>query len=350
MSKNRGRRNPVQKHRSGFVSILGRPNAGKSTLLNALIGAKVAIVADKPQTTRTLVQGVYTEPMAQIVFLDTPGIHDAQSLINKRMMLAVAEALEGRDLLLYVVDATREASEDDAKALEWVKRTKTRAIAVINKIDLLENHALVLPVIERHKALHDFIEYIPLSASAGDGVDELRKLIVRHLPPGPAYFPADYLTDQPERFLLAEIIREKVLHVTRQEVPHSVAVTIERWEDTPRVTKVDATIHVEREGQKPIIVGAGGSRLKEIGTQARIEAEALLGRKLFLQIYVRVSEKWRERDSFLDELDWRKQLGVAPREAIEPTGMKPEAAADAQEPSTQEAEAPEPEVQEPDAR
>jgi GTP-binding protein Era len=326
MSKSRGRRNPVQKHRSGFVSILGRPNAGKSTLLNALIGAKVAIVTDKPQTTRTLVQGVWTEPNAQIVFLDTPGIHDAQSLINRRMMKAVAEALEGRDLLLYVIDATREASEDDAKALEWLKRTETPAIAVINKIDLLDNHAQVLPVIERHKALHDFAEYVPLSAAAGDGVDALRKLIARRLPAGPAYFPEDHLTDQPERFLLAEIIREKILQVTRQEVPHSVAVTIEQWEETPRLAKVEATIHVEREGQKPIIVGTGGARLKEIGTQARVEAEQLLGRKLFLQLYVRVTDKWRERESFLDELDWRKMQGAEPREAIEPTGMKPAAA------------------------
>lgn len=309
MSKNRSRNKTA--HRSGFVSILGRPNVGKSTLLNALVGAKIAIVADKPQTTRTTIQGVWTAPETQIVFLDTPGIHDAQSLINRRMMKAVADALDGRDLLLYVVDATHEPAEEDRKALEWVKRSETKAIAVLNKIDLLENKSLLLPLIAAYQALHEFDLLIPVSAVSGEGVEGLRKAIVESLPAGPAYFPADYLTDQPERFLLAEIVREKILHVTRQEVPHSVAVTIDEWDESPRLAKVSATIHVERAGQKPIIMGTGASRLKEIGTAARLECEALFGKKIFLKLFVKVSEKWRDSEKFLNELDWRTNYSTA---------------------------------------
>jgi GTPase len=303
MSKNRSRNKPT--HRAGFVSILGRPNVGKSTLLNALVGAKIAIVADKPQTTRTTIQGVWTSAETQIVFLDTPGIHDAQSLINRRMMKAVADALDGRDLLLFVVDANHEPAEEDRKALEWVKRSETKAIAVLNKIDLLENKALLLPRIAAYQGYHEFELLIPVSAATGEGVEDLRKAIAERLPAGPAYFPADYLTDQPERFLLAEIVREKILHVTRQEVPHSVAVTIDEWDESPRLAKISATIHVERAGQKPIIMGTGALRLKEIGTAARLEAEALFGKKIFLKLFVKVSEKWRESEKFLNELDWR---------------------------------------------
>jgi len=262
-------------------------------------------VADKPQTTRTTVQGVWTAPETQIVFLDTPGIHAAQSLINRRMMKAVADALDGRDLLLYVVDATHEPAEEDRKALEWVKRSETKAIAVLNKIDLLDNKALLLPLITAYQALHEFDLLIPVSATTGEGVEDLRKAIVERMPEGPAYFPADYLTDQPERFLLAEIVREKILHVTRQEVPHSVAVTIDEWDESPRLAKVSATIHVERAGQKPIVMGTGASRLKEIGTAARLECEALFGKKIFLKLFVKVSEKWRDSEKFLNELDWR---------------------------------------------
>ncbi|MDR3718096.1 MAG: GTPase Era [Bryobacteraceae bacterium] len=323
MSKNRSRNKTAAKvaHRSGFVSILGRPNVGKSTLLNALVGAKIAIVADKPQTTRTTVQGVWTDPATQIVFLDTPGIHAAQSLINRRMMKAVADALDGRDLLLYVVDVKHEPAEEDRKALEWVKRSETKAIAVLNKIDLLENKALLLPLIAAYQALHDFDLLIPVSATTGEGVEDLRKAIVERLPAGPAYFPADYLTDQPERFLLTEIVREKILHVTRQEVPHSIAVTIDEWDESPRLAKVSATIHVERAGQKPIVMGTGASRLKEIGTAARLECEALFGKKIFLKLFVKVSEKWRDSETFLNDLDWRTNYSTA-----EPENDAPEAA------------------------
>ena len=308
MSKHRARRKPgaaESAHRSGFVSILGRPNVGKSTLLNALIGEKIAIVTAKPQTTRTLIQGVWTSDAAQIVFLDTPGIHDASSLINRRMMKSVAAALDGRDLLLFVVDATREPRPEDRQAMEWIKRSPAPAFAVLNKIDLLHDKGALLALTTAYKEWHEFEEFFPVSAHTGEGLEELRTAIVVRLPMGPPYFPADYLTDQPERFLVAETIREKVLLTTRQEVPHSVVVTIDAWEEMPRLARVSATIHVERAGQKPIVVGAAGARLKQIGTQARLDAERLMGKKLFLQLFVKVTENWRERDEFLNELDWR---------------------------------------------
>jgi GTP-binding protein Era len=307
MSKHRTRKRAGAEspHRCGFVSILGRPNAGKSTLVNALVGQKIAIVTDKPQTTRTSIQGVWTSDAAQIVFLDTPGIHAAASPINRRMMQAVAGALDGRDLLLFVADATREPRPEDQLALEWVKHSQTPAFAVLNKVDLLSDKGLLLPLTETYKGWHEFEEFFPVSAQTGEGLEQLRAAMIQRLPLGPACFPADYLTDQPERFLVAETIREKVLLVTRQEVPHSVAVTIEEWTETPRLFKIAATIHVERNGQKPIVIGAAGARLKEIGTQARGDCEKLLGKKMFLQLFVKVSEKWREREEFLNQLDWR---------------------------------------------
>ena len=219
------------KLKSGFVSIIGRPNAGKSTLLNALVGTKLAIVADKPQTTRTTVQGIWTTPEAQVVFLDTPGIHKADSLINKRMMHEVRNALDERDLLLYLVDATRRIDAEDDHALDLLRKAETPAFLVVNKIDRVKPKNNLLPVLEAWKAKFDFKAYLPISALKGEGVDELRAAIVEALPKGPAYFPADQVTDQPERFLAAELIREKILHETRQEVPHSVAVFVDVWEE-----------------------------------------------------------------------------------------------------------------------
>ena len=302
--------NPVPSHRSGFVSILGRPNAGKSTLLNALVGQKLAIVADKPQTTRTTIQGVWTSPEAQVVFIDTPGIHDADSLINRRMMQSIQEALDQRDLLLFLHDANAGPGERDEAALELVRRTGTPAFLLLNKVDRLKSRAALLPHLEWFRQRHDFAEYFPISAKTLQGVEELRAAILARLPEGPAYFPEDHVTDQPERFIAAEIIREKILLLTRQEVPHSVAVLIDQWEDTPRITRVAATIHVERTGQKAIVLGSKGSRLKEIGTQARLEIESLLGRRFFLSLFVKVSPDWRENPSFLRDLDWRAQTGA----------------------------------------
>jgi GTP-binding protein Era len=295
--------------RSGFISIIGRPNAGKSTLLNALVGQKVAIVADKPQTTRTSIQGVLTTPEAQVVFLDTPGIHKADSPLNKRLMDAVRASLEERDLLLFVADAAHGFQEQDRKAIDVARKTSAPVLLVLNKVDLLEDKAALLPLIEQYKAVFEFADYFPISASRRIGLDELLKAIVDRLPEGPSYFPEDYVTDQPERFLAAELIREKVLLATRQEVPHAVAVTVEKWEETPKITGIYATIHVERDGQKGIVIGAKGSMLKRIGTLAREEMEKLFGFKIYLDLHVRVQPNWRERADFLNALDWRTMTG-----------------------------------------
>ncbi len=295
--------------RSGFVSLIGRPNAGKSTLLNALIGQKVAIVADKPQTTRTSIQGVLTLPEAQIVFVDTPGIHKADTPLNKRLMNTVRASLDQRDLLLFVADAARTFEEEDRRAVDLARKAETPVVLVLNKVDLVKEKARLLPLIESYKAMYEFVEFVPVSAAKGAGLDDLRRVILDRLPEGPAYFPEDYVTDQPERFLAAELVREKVLLATRKEVPHSVAVTVDRWEETPRITRIYATIRVEREGQKPIVIGANGSMLKRIGTLARVEMEKLFGTKIFLDLHVRVQPGWREQRAFLDALDWRTMAG-----------------------------------------
>jgi len=297
-------------HRAGFVAILGRPNAGKSTLLNALMGTKLAIVASKPQTTRTAIQGVLTLPEAQIVFLDTPGIHKSTTPLNKRMMDTVRAAADAPDVVLFVIDSLARFTEEDAQAVDLAKKAGAPVIAVLNKVDWLDEKPKLLALIERYRALHDFAAYIPISARAGQGLDELRKEIVARLPEGPAQYPADYLTDQPERFLAAEVIREKVLHHTQQEVPHAVAVIIESWEDTPKLLRIAATIYVERPGQKAILIGAGGAALKKIGTLARQELERSLGRKIFLQTLVKVRAGWRQDAAFLAAMDWRSVTGM----------------------------------------
>ena len=297
--------------RSGFVSLVGLPNAGKSTLLNALVGQKVAIVADKPQTTRTSIQGVLTlHDEAQVVFVDTPGIHRADTPLNKRMMDTVRAALEERDLLLLVADATKPFGEEDRRAIDVARKTSTPVLLVLNKVDLLKDKAVLLPLIEQYKAVFEFADFVPLSAARGTGLDELRKVILARMPEGPAYFPEDYITDQPERFLAAELIREKALHATRQEVPHSVAVEVDRWEETAQITRIYATIRVERPGQKAIVIGAKAATLKKIGTLARQEMERLFGVRIYLSLHVRVQPGWREKSAFLDALDWRTMAGT----------------------------------------
>lgn len=296
--------------RSGFVSLVGRPNTGKSTLLNALIGQKLAIVADKPQTTRTSIQGVLTLPgEAQVIFVDTPGIHRADTALNKRMMDTVRAALEERDLLLFLADASQPFGEEDRRAIDIVNKTSTSVVLVLNKVDLLKDKGVLLPLIEHYKAAYEFADYVPVSAVKGLGLDELRRVILEGLPQGPAYFPDDYVTDQPERFLAAELIREKVLHATRQEVPHSVAVAVDRWEQAPQITRIYATIRVERPGQKAIVIGSHGAGLKKIGTLARQEMERLFGIRIYLSLHVRVQPGWREKAIFLDALDWRTMAG-----------------------------------------
>lgn len=299
---------------SGFVSLLGRPNTGKSTLLNALLGAKLAIVSPKPQTTRALIQGVLTLPQAQIVFLDTPGIHQAGSLFNRQMMENVRAALVERDLLVYVADALLPVRDADREAIGLLRHRRTPALLALNKIDRLKDKALLLPAIEQYRALHDFADYLPISALTGQGLDTLRAAILARLPEGPAYFPPDYITDQPERYLAAELIRERVIRETREEVPHAVAVLVDEFEETPRLTRISATIYVEREGQKGIVIGAKGLLLKKIGTLARQEIESLLARKVFLELFVKVRPHWRESREFLAMLDWRSMVGKELRE------------------------------------
>jgi GTPase len=294
--------------RSGFVSILGRPNAGKSTLLNALLGTKVSIVADKPQTTRTTVQAVWNTPRGQVVFLDTPGIHKSDTLFNKRMMHAVRMALDERDLLLFVADATYEFSTEDSQALDLVRKAETPVWLLMNKVDRVSDKQQLLPRIEAYTKAFEFEQVFPISARQGEGLDKLKQALLERMPEGPQYFPPDFLTDQPERFLSGELIREKILLETRQEVPHSVAVLVEAFEEKKTLTRIAATIYVERDGQKAIIIGSKGSMLKAIGTAARLELEELLGRKVHLELFVKVRNNWRESPEFLNELDWRTVL------------------------------------------
>jgi len=319
--------------RSGFVTILGRPNVGKSTLLNTLIGSKIAIVTAKPQTTRSALQGVLTldgeknpfgvtippspgetdaakasSPMAQIVFLDTPGILEPRSRLDEMMVEEIRVALADRDLLLFLVDASQPFGPKDEAALEWIKTAGVPCFLLLNKIDRIAKPSL-LPLIDEYQKLHDFAEVIPISALTGENIPLLLERILARLPEGPLYYPADHLTEQPVRFLVAEMIREKIIQATRQEVPHAAAVVVERFEERENVTYIAAEIIVEREGQKGILIGVGGEMLKHIGTLARKDIEEFLGRKVFLELHVKVREKWRDNPRFLAELDWRRMVG-----------------------------------------
>jgi len=300
-------------HRSGFVSIIGRPNAGKSTLINALVGEKIAIVTEKPQTTRMNVQGILNvkaqrgRPAGQIVFIDTPGVHKPDSRLNRKMMQEIHAALESRDLILLLVDVTEKFGPADEQVLELVKRTGAPVFLLLNKVDRLHKEKL-LPIIEHYSRLHAFQEVIPISALKRDGLDALIDRVVRALPPSPPLFPEDQLTDQPERFLAAEIIREKVLLKTGQEVPYATAVIVERYEELPKLTRIAAAIYCERDGQKAILIGKGGEKLKAMGTAARQELERRLEKKVFLELFVKVKPGWRQSAAFVEELDWRRQL------------------------------------------
>jgi GTP-binding protein Era len=310
--------------RSGFVSIVGRPNAGKSTLLNALVGEKLAIVTHKPQTTRNRICGIVNvkragrRPAGQIIFVDTPGIHKPADALNKRMMQEVYDAVEGCDLLLLIADAAQKFGAGDQFALDLVKRSKLKTFLLLNKIDLIDKGKL-LPVIEHYSALHNFAEVFPISATKKDGLEVLLNKVVASLPEGPQYFPPDQVTDQPERFVAAELIREQVLVLTQQEVPYASSVIIEQFEESERLVKIAAVIYVERDGQKAIVIGKQGAMLKEIGTRARHSIERLLGKKVFLELFIKVRSRWRESRQFVDELDWRKQLqSLATRDPNQP--------------------------------
>jgi GTPase len=300
--------------RSGFVCILGRPNAGKSTLLNALVGEKLAIISPKPQTTRNRIQGVVHiakrsgKGGGQIVLIDTPGVHKPDSSLGRKMMVEVREALEGCDLVLVIMDATRKLDPRDEFALDLLRRTGTKAFLILNKVDLIRQKSRLLPLIEEYRKLHDFREVIPISALKRKGLDTLLEKIVEALPAGPAYFPQDEITDQPARFMAAEIIREQILLNTSEEIPYATTVVVDAFEEGKRLTHIAATIYCERQGQKGILVGKGGQMLKKIGIGARMQIERMLGAKLFLELFVKAEPGWRDSRRFVEELDWRRQI------------------------------------------
>jgi len=289
------------------VAIVGRPNAGKSTLLNRFVGQKVAIVTSKPQTTRNRIQGIVTQPQGQVVFIDTPGVHEADSVLNRQMMREVAAALEGIDVLLLMVDAIRALPHEDALLLEKAKRFEGKTILALNKIDHIPKPKL-LPLMDAFSKAFPFAALMPISALRGDGCEELLEEVFKNLPEGEPFFPEDQITDQPERFLASEIIREKAIQLTYHEVPHALAVIVDKFEETPKILRIEVTMHVERDSQKKILIGHKGDMLKRIGTQARKELESLLGTKIYLGLFVKVVPNWRENSMQVRELNWHTQL------------------------------------------
>ena len=288
--------------RAGLVAIIGRPNVGKSTLMNALVGEKIAIVSDKPQTTRRRITGILTRPEGQAVLVDTPGIHKPGYRLNRRMMIATTQALTSVDAVLLVVDATMAPGPGDRFAISMLKQTPAPAFLVPNKIDAVTTKSDLLPLIGRYAAEKEFKEVVPISARTHDGLELLIQKIFEYLPEGPPLYPEDALTDQPERILAAELVREKILQVAQEEIPYVTAVVTERWEESEGITRIHCIIYVERPSERPIIIGKGGARLKEIGSAARADIEALLGRHVFLGLFVKVREHWRNDDRTLNEL------------------------------------------------
>lgn len=294
-------------YKSGFVSIIGRPNVGKSTFLNKVIGQKIAIMSDKPQTTRNKVQGVYTENEAQIVFIDTPGIHKPKHKLGDFMMKVAQNTLKEVDIILFMINAEEGYGRGDEFIIERLQGTNTPVFLVINKIDQIHPDEL-LPLIEKYRTLYPFKEIIPISALEGNNVPTLVTQIKEYLPEGPQYYPADQVTDHPERFIVTELIREKALHLTREEIPHSIAVVMDSMEKRGEgdTVYVGATIIVERDSQKGIVIGKQGSMLKEIGKRARGDIEALLGSKVYLELWVKVQKDWRNKMSQLRDYGFRE--------------------------------------------
>lgn len=297
----------VSQFRSGFVTILGRPNVGKSTLVNRLVGRKVSIISARPQTTRNRILGIVNRPGAQVVLIDTPGVHRAGSALGRQMMDEVAQALEGIDVVAVMVDATQGLTRGDRMALDRARQFQGPVVLLLNKIDRMPKPAL-LPLLDACSREAQFAEMIPVSALTGDGVEIVLDRLIAYLPAGEPYFPLDQFTDQPERFLAAEIVREKAMAATRQEVPQALAVIVESFEEGERLIRIQAVIHTEREGQKGIVIGSRGSMLKEIGTAARKELEEIFGVKVFLELHVKVQADWRDDPHRVQQLDWRRQL------------------------------------------
>ena len=296
-----------QDFRSGYVAFIGRPNAGKSTLLNRLVGEKIAAVSNKPQTTRHKIQGIVSREDGQIVFVDTPGVHKPGHLLNRRMMAAVHDAILNVDLLVLMRDASVSTGNGDRFVLDLVKNAEKPALLVLNKIDKIKAKSDLLPLIEGYSGEHEFAEIVPISALKGDAIDNLLTQIVKHLPVGDPIFGEDEMTDQPLRSIAAEMVREKILASTGEEIPYVTAVVPEVWDDSdPEITRIFCAIYVERASQKKIVIGKGGSRIKDVGTKARVDIEKLIGKKVFLKLFVKVVEDWRNRERDLDEMGVRQ--------------------------------------------
>ncbi|TQR19289.1 GTPase Era [Psychrobacillus vulpis] len=295
--------------KSGFISIIGRPNVGKSTFLNRVIGQKIAIMSDKPQTTRNKVQGVLTLESSQMIFIDTPGIHKPKHKLGDFMLKVAKNTLREVDVILFMVNATEPIGKGDEFIIDLLEKNETPIFLVINKIDQVHPDELIA-IIESYKDKYDFAEIVPISALQGNNVERLLETIQTYLPEGPQYYPADQVTDHPERFIISELIREKVLHLTREEIPHSIAVVIDKIkkeEDTEKdMIRVMATIIVERDSQKGIVIGKKGALLKEVGTRARHDIEMLLGTKVFLELWVKVQKDWRNKSTHLRDYGFRE--------------------------------------------
>lgn len=294
-------------HKSGFVAIVGRPNVGKSTLLNRIVGQKIAIMSDKAQTTRNKIQGVYTTPEAQLIFIDTPGIHKPKHRLGDFMVESAYSALREVDAVLFMISADQKRARGDDFIIERLKNVQSPVYLIINKIDKVHPDEL-LGIIEDYSAQMPFAQVVPISATEGNNVDRLMEVLIAEMPEGPQYFPDDQVTDHPEYFIVSELIREKVLFLTRDEVPHSVAVVVDSMKRNENdKIQIQATIIVERDSQKGIIIGKGGKMLKEIGTKARKDIENLLGDKVFLELWVKVQKDWRDKRVYLQDFGYRKE-------------------------------------------
>ena len=292
--------------RSGFVALIGRPNAGKSTLVNQLVGEKVAICSDKPQTTRNSIRGIFTDARMQVVFIDTPGVHKPKFKLGERMMEAVNDALGGCDIVLYLVDCTEEFGAGEEYILHMLQKFSGPVFLILNKIDLQAKEK-ILPQIARLSQKREFTEIVPCSALRGQNTAHLLEVIYSHLSPGVKYYPDDMCSDFPETMLVAELVREQVLQVTKDEVPHSVAVTVPAMEERENGTLyVEAIIYVERESQKGILIGKKGAMLKQIGSKARREIEAIFGCKVYLELRVRAKKDWRNNSGLLNSWEWKE--------------------------------------------
>lgn len=294
----------MTEHKSGFISIIGRPNVGKSTFVNRVIGHKIAIMSDKAQTTRNKIQGVMTQEDAQIIFLDTPGIHKPKHKLGDYMMRVATNTLSEIDAIMFMVNVNEDIGRGDEYIMEMLKTIKTPIFLVLNKIDLVHPDEL-MPRIEKYKRYLDFTEIVPISALEGHNVDHFINVLKSYLPEGPKYYPDDQISDHPEQFVVGELIREKILHLTSEEIPHAIGVNVDRMviEDEDRV-RIEATIFVERDSQKGIVIGKGGKKLKEVGKRARLDIERLLGSKVYLELWVKVQKDWRNKVNFIRQMGY----------------------------------------------